>query len=774
MPLVLDLEEAGLVTIIPSENPDDMRVEGADLFQAFLPVATPQMQTKLWNSIRDGFISSKDLRAIGIEARFDMETLTLQVNLPPDQRKPRDISLRTGVFGRSQAYPRADVSAALNIYGTRSLWHENPDADNSANGGRGDLDGFVAFGKGSVLEAGGSYNEFDTNTWRRGDLRLVHDHTPELLRFTAGDLRFPATGFRSYIPMGGVSLARELSIDPDLVSYPTSSTRVQLRNPSRVDVIVNGAIVRTLRLPAGQFDVREIPLLGRINEIELLITDVFGRTESVRFPFIAANELLRPGLHQFSYNIGLPSTPVAGRYDYDEDRLTVSASHHAGLSEHITLGAFAQGNRAQNIAGIEALTVNSLGLFRFEVAGSQLRASHQQSAAGRLAYRSFQEGIKPGLYGWGSQYEIRGRNFVQLGELFPSNRYRNRLETFVNFRLTARITTTLGGFHDWANSGQADSLGAYVNTSASLSDQWQLGLDLSATDDPALKRERRAFVTLRWRDPSRPMIAAVSTDTRDSTHRAELAFSGERVRADANIGLARSADYANANVSAFLPRAQIGYGLNATATPTTSGEVQNTVSLFQAGAAIAYADGHISLSRPISESFALVGSRSETWSHGTRVNPQDTAYASEINSFGPASVSDLQAYRPREIYVDTTPLQTGMTLDRDRFLLVPGYRSGYHLPLKLKSVVVIQGRLILPDGSVAALLTGEVRSAKDQAVLREFFTDREGWFEIDGLNPGDYVLVPYEEKWVPLPIQVAPDTRGTIGVGDWILRNANE
>lgn len=787
IPLFLDYEDAGLVTIVPGEPIETTLIEGSDLFQALLPVATPQVQTRLWNAIQNGFISITDLRPIGIDIRFDMETLTLQATLPPEARKPKDISLRYGSSSKLTPEKRAKTSFAVNAYGSRSLWHENPGEDVGANGIRGDFDGFVSLPFEAVLEAEGGYSEYAPNRWSRGDIRAVYDFTPHLLRFTAGDLRFPTTGFRSYIPLGGFGVSRELSIDPDLVSYPTSSTRVQIRHPSRVDILVNGTLLRTLRLPAGQFDIREIPLLGRSNEVELIITDVFGRVERVRFPFLSANELLRPGLHQFSYDVGLPSTPEAGRYEYDQERPTVSASHRAGITNRLTLGAFAQGNKDQATAGLEAVTINRLGLFRLDGAFSHLNnRTYPSSGAGRLAYRSLGEGQNDEAYSWGLQYEARGRSFAQLGELAPSNRVRGRLEGFVNIRLSPGATSTVGAFHNQGHTGFESTKGAYVNTSVSLSNDWLLGLDLSANDDPQTNRERRAFVSLRWRDSLRPLAAALSADTRDSTQRLEFAYSGNQTRADISATQAQSSDSLNANLATLLPRAQLGYGLTTTATDITTGSSRNTVSLFQFAAALAYADGALTISRPIAESFALVGNRREPWQRGIVVNPSESAYASRIGALGPAPIVDLSSYRPREIIIDTTPLQTGLSLMRERFLVIPGYRSGYHLPLKVRSIVVVQGRLLLPDGKPASLISGEIRpeirpereerSDMNGAGLsaREFFTDRDGRFEADGLNPGKHRLTLYSDEYAPLIFMVEVGAKGTITLGDLTMKHITE
>ncbi|MCM2282560.1 MAG: hypothetical protein NDI61_12020, partial [Bdellovibrionaceae bacterium] len=497
--------------------------------------------------------------------------------------------------------------------------------------------------------------------------------------------------------------------------------------------------------------------------------------------------LLRPGLHQFSYNLGFPATPEAGRYEYDQDRLTLSASHRAGYSPTLTFGAFAQGNRDQSVGGLEALTVNTFGLYRLETAASQLNTRSQRSgAAVRLAYRSLQDSAKAGPLGWGFQLESRSQTFAQLGELEPTPRFHERVEGFLNLRVSSQITSTVGAYQDWTGRGIPQTKGSYINSSVAVNAEWLLGLDLSASDEPGVRRERRVFATLRWRDAEKPLLIGASADSRESARRVEASFSGERLRADANITTTghsdSGTDSGSANVSAILQRMQVGYGLVATRTrvdndDTDSGaapeDIFNTTSLFQLGAALTYADGAIALSRPVTESFALVGDSGENWQRGIAVNPTEDAYAGQVDGLGPATISDLQAYRLREIVVDTSPLQSGMSLEQERFHVIPGYRSGYHLKLRLLSIVVAQGRLLLPDGQPAALLSGDLRPVGSD-VAREFFTDRDGQFEADGLNPGEYELRMYVEKYAPLKLTIPAGTRGTISIGDLKLRRSND
>ncbi len=782
LPIVIDSEDGGVVTVEMNQEGTEFRVQTADIFASILPLATPELQMQIWNSSQDGFISGARLQELGLTAKINLSTLVLEVSIPPQLRKPGRVSLAGSVAGDINAQS-ASVSAVVNAFGSRSVWHENPSARSIDNGARGDFNAAVNV-LDFVLEGQSSYTEYDLSPWRRGDIRLVHDIAPKMLRLTAGDLLYPATGYATYMPLGGLSVARELTMDPDLLLYPTTRYEVHLKNPSRVDIAVNGTIVRTLRLPAGRFDIRDIPLGARVNRVELFITDPFGRTEKISFPFIASSELLRPGLHQFSYNLGYPSVPLFGRYEYSENRLTTSLQHRFGLTDKYTVGGFIQGNRTQSVGGIEVLTVNKAGLFQLETALSQSIGLPLASAQ-RLAYRSFEQADVTRVFSnWGLQLEHRASRFTQMNDHAAGSRFAYNADAYMTFRFRARHSVTIGGYKDWAHRGFEDSNGSYANLTSNLSPEVQATVDLSATDDPMVRHERRALVGLRWRENLRPVTSGISHDSRDSGTRGEAVYNGQKARVDMSVADNRTTAGANASITSLMPRAQLGYNFSAYESKVaTINRVTRSTSLVQVGTALAFADGTFALSRPVADSFAIVGNHGEKWQNGTRFDSNDNGFANEVNAWGPAVVPDLNSYRRRQIDIDTSPLETGLGLKQTEFRLRPSYRSGYHLGLAVNSIVIARLRLLLPDGTAAALESGEVRFvsaeslattpqsqpvgpiAADSLEVQEFFSNRDGQVEVAGLNPGTYEIIFYSNRFVPIRIEIPPKTTGIFELG---------
>ncbi len=292
-----------------------------------------------------------------------------------------------------------------------------------------------------------------------------------------------------------------------------------------------------------------------------------------------------------------------------------------------------------------------------------------------------------------------------------------------------------------------------------------------------VRNERRVLLGLRWRENLRPVTAGISHDSRDSATRGEAVFNGP-ARVDVNVADSRTTSTANASIARLMSRAQVGYSFSAVESKLANvNHLNRSTSLLQIGTALAFADGTFAISRPVADSFAIVGNHGETWQNGTRVDNNDNDFPNEVNAWGPTVVPDLSSYRRRNITVDTSPLGTGLGLKKTDFRLQPTYRSGYHLGLEIDSIVIARLRFLLPDGTPAALESGEVYLATSGATApttpdgnQEFFSNREGQVEVAGLNPGVYEISFYSNRFAPIRIEIPAKTIGIFELGDINLK----
>ncbi|MBJ7416460.1 MAG: hypothetical protein JHC88_13590 [Niveispirillum sp.] len=184
------------------------------------------------------------------------------------------------------------------------------------------------------------------------------------------------------------------------------------------------------------------------------------------------------------------------------------------------------------------------------------------------------------------------------------------------------------------------------------------------------------------------------------------------------------------------------------------------------GTALAFADGHYGITRPISNSFAIITPHPRLAGKDVGVDPVDDRYAAQTDWLGVPIVPNISAYLVRPILLDVPDAPANYDLGDDRPAVQPGYKSGTIITIGTDAVASLVGTLIGPDDKPMALLSGTLRpqgikDAKDLA----FFTNRAGLFRIDSVRPGDWLLIVAGMEKTPLPITVAKEAEGLVKLG---------
>jgi len=344
----------------------------------------------------------------------------LEVSVPPQIRRPSTTDVFYHAFKPAgEIINPSPFSASLNLRGGVDYVEESP-----TGGSQGlqtpqlDFVGALNFNT-WVAEAQGFYNADSAQPLHRGDVRLLHDDPERMLRYAAGDLSYPMTSFQTFVPMAGFTLAKNFSLQPYRVTQPQGNTAFFLKNPSKVEVLVNGRLVQTLQLPAGQQNLRNFPFASGANDVHLRITDPVGRVETIALSFFFDSTLLARGEQEFAYSVGLPSRIENDRYHYDTDSPTLSAFHRIGLTERVTAGLNLRADWKVQVAGAESVFATPFGTFQGEYS-----ASHNENAgfgqAARLQYRYYDASAgNPSGRIWSVGLAYRDRHFSNLGIEHP-------------------------------------------------------------------------------------------------------------------------------------------------------------------------------------------------------------------------------------------------------------------------------------------------------------------------------------------------------------------
>ncbi|HTI66916.1 MAG TPA: fimbria/pilus outer membrane usher protein [Caulobacteraceae bacterium] len=226
------------------------------------------------------------------------------------------------------------------------------------------------------------------------------------LRLQAGDFITSGLTWTRPVRAAGLSLTRDFSLRPDLVTQPTPLAAGAAAVPSSVDLYVDGLRRYSGRVDPGPFSIVRPPAVEGRGQVEVVVTDVLGRQTVQSFPFYTASSMLRAGLAVYAVEAGFVRRDFAGPGDgYRQPFAAVSGRR--GVSDHLTLeghaeaahGLAALGAGLVAKAGEEALISGAFSLSGHEGrVGSQLYLSAQRQtprynlfASGRRSFGDFQD-----------------------------------------------------------------------------------------------------------------------------------------------------------------------------------------------------------------------------------------------------------------------------------------------------------------------------------------------------------------------------------------------
>jgi outer membrane usher protein len=657
------------------------------------------------------------------------------------------------------------LSGYVNFRGGVDYLHETP-TDVAARGrqpARADLDLALHVHR-HVLEGVALYAADAEPRWQRGDVRLVRDDPPWRVRSTLGDFTAAAAGFQNTRAMAGLNIARNFSLQPYRATEPIGRTSYLLRRPSRVEVFVNGRLVRTLQQAAGPHEVRDLPFASGTNDVRLRITDDVGNVEVLEFPYFFDSLLLAVGEEEFSAGAGVPWRTESGRRVYDEDAPTFSGFYRRGVSDTLTLGSNLQADPQQHLVGVEALWASRAGTLRLDLGESRTDEAGRGFSA-RLQQRYTQVGGAGRTVALAAQHT--SRRFAALGNTAPDNAVAQSYSARYSQRLSSALSAGVGATYDVARGDRRDT----HSQNLSFSYRIALGVSASVSLDRITQAsglvEERAFFTVYAALADVRQAVSLTRDSLADTNAIEWSYAPVQsvgaLSANASYNNGRSADtyLATANYT--------GNRFTAGATHTadeTRGAADTRRTNVRLGTALVYVDGEVALARPIGNSFALIARHPNLAGQDIGVDPIEDAYNVHSDWLGAPVLPDLQPYIRRNIAIESPGLPPGYDLGPTVYTLEPWYRSGTKITVGTDATVAVSGSLEDARGESIVLQAGEAHSLEEpQRAPVLLFTNRSGRFRADGFRPGEYELRMFYDPRARVRFAIPKDAAGDHDLG---------
>jgi outer membrane usher protein len=249
------------------------------------------------------------------------------------------------------------------------------------NGGANSLNGavelgfFSRFGVGATSFVGrlGSGKEKLT----RLDTNWTIDRPESLTSLRIGDGISSGGPSAPPVRFGGVQYARNFRVRPGYVTMPLQSVSGSAAVPSVIDVYVNNVLQGRSEVGSGPFDITGIPLQSGGGDLQLVVRDILGREVVSTQNYYASSQLLREGLHDFSYEVGFLRHDFGSRSN-SYGTLMASTTHRYGLSNSLTGEGLLQLTQSHQIAGAGLnATLGDLG-----IVSASANFSHSQRGEG--------------------------------------------------------------------------------------------------------------------------------------------------------------------------------------------------------------------------------------------------------------------------------------------------------------------------------------------------------------------------------------------------------
>lgn len=756
-------------------------------------VASQDLGQKLW-------IPLYRLEGQDIKVEFDEKKLEIYIHVPPDLRTPTTASILkrndADVDPATLADPPAGFSTYLNVNTAEVFDTRIQEYDDKRVPLRAQLDSGTNIG-GVVLEAQGRYLEdrsgglnANTTGFARNDVRLVKDFRDKAWRVSAGDLAYSTTSFQSFRQMAGVSISSQLSMARSKLTYPTGNYEIFLQRNSKVYVWVNNQLQQVLDLPAGRHSLQDFPFTNGANELRLEIVDDVGREETLNYTYFSSTELLRPGLHQFSYATGAPATDVGNTRTYNSNNLTISGYHRYGWSENLTLGVGLQSDKTQNIFGIESLMSTSAGYIKILPAFSMTEGQEMGTAIQtNYTYSDYQGKVKTQrAYSLG--FFLGSPTYLGFGATQANGTYKKmEISGGITQGLDANTSLNFNSAFRFFETATAPEDSFTLSFGASR--RWTNGISLNSTLSHTKMQTGREdlslFLFFLWSFPKERQILTAIHNTSDQSSRVDWSlnpssgagtssYSASIQDKEKTRGYGAQVTHQGNRFQGNLNHEVIFEKEAATATQDATGSTTSDASQkkathhvtgINAGFSIAYAGGHFAIGRPIADSFVIIAPIKNLSGQRIDVNPSgEESYVAKSDFLGPALVPELSSYSLTDITLSGKKLPAELALPKDHFTVFPTYRSGYTFEVGTNANIFLSAKILNSDGQPLSLAAGRaIYLGSDSEGPVTVFTNKKGDLKSEGFRPGRYRLEIATDTFQPLEFEIPEATEGSYNLG---------
>ncbi len=573
------------------------------------------------------------------------------------------------------------------------------------------------------------YSQSDTEKrWTRLMTNVTRDRPERYTRLIIGDFFARSSEIGSSSNMAGISFSKNFALDPYFIRNPLISFTGATALPTELEVRLDGVPIRQTSIDPGEFRLENISARSGAGVLEVLLRDPFGKEERFFYPFYLSASLLKEGLHDYSYNIGVLREKF-GERNSDYGTLAVSGFHKYGLTDALNAEGSLEFTRHRGMitSAISGL-VRGKGTVTLLLALSRNKAGNMGSAK-RVRY-GYQGKVVSGRF----DFTWRHRNFTALEVLNDTEKIKyvsgagvgSGSKSLGYFNIDYRTVKKYFGTDSWSLSG------SYTRA---ITSQISLFSTISHIRDEV--GDTTFFLGIQYYPGNRTTVAA-QTENRENAHLESLQIQknmpvgkgyGGRAIYERSTTDGNTLQTFDSNMQLNMDRVIIEGAYR-----HSDGEDFGGISV---AGGISYVSDTVSLSRPISEGFALV---SADGLEGVRVYHNGHEIG-ETDKDGEVLIPNLSSYYENKIVIDDRDIPLDYSIAQLSETVSPYFLSGMEIPFEVSQFRAFSGRIFYDDtdsenGTKAAeLILAEIQNETN---LFQFQTGYGGEFYLENIPPGTY------------------------------------
>ncbi len=576
----------------------------------------------------------------------------------------------------------------------------------------------------------GIYSQTDQRRrWTRLMSSVTRDRPLDYTRLIAGDFFSRSGEIGSSLNMAGISYSKYYALDPYFIRNPLISFTGATALPTELEVRLDGVPIRQTSLSPGEFRLENISTRSGAGILEVVLRDPFGKEEHLFYPFYLSANLLKEGLHDYSYNLGFLRERF-GEKNNDYGTLAFSGFHKYGFTDSFNAEGSLEFTRHRGLltSSISGLVQNK-GSITLLLAVSRDHSGKIGSAK-RLRYGYQGKSVSGRL-----DFTWRHRDFTILQDFAEIEKIKyesgaglgsgSRLLGY--FNIDYRTIKKYVGTDAWSVSG------SYTR---SLTSQTSFFATIRRSKDE--QKDTTFFMGFQFYPGNRTTLSA-QTQKSKNVHMETLQVQKNPPVGEGFGGRAiyDRSTFEGTTIQTFDSNMQLN-----TEQVILEGAYRHSdgvdIGGISAAGGLSYVGKTLSLSRPITEGFALIQADGL---EGVRVY-HNGHEVGKTNDEGKLLIPNLSSYYENKIVIDDRDIPLNFAITRLSETISPYFLSGLVIPFDVSQFRAFSGRIFYdsPESEekkkAAELVLAHIH---DESNRFEFQTGYGGEFYVENIPPGEYL-----------------------------------